>query len=238
MAERADLLAPRAGADSIVAQSAAACPAVLASRDGAADCCGAVLGAIAGINGWLVWLLMRRYHGWSPSLSQRLLALVVLVLALTGSLFLSFLGTTWAEYLCSCFVIAALLPLLSETDDGRLATGWRPLLLASLSMGAACGLKLTNLVYAIGLTAALLAVTPRVMLRWRGLVYAAGGSLGFLVTGGFWAVELWRELGNPMFPFFNAVFGSPMFGPTNFADQRFIRHRCSRPPGPIRSNGS
>ena len=50
-----------------------------------------------------------------------------------------------------------------------------------------------------------------------------GGVIcGALATGGYWGAHLWFASGNPIFPFYNAVFGSPLFAPVNFADLRFV----------------
>jgi hypothetical protein len=57
---------------------------------------GALMGAIAGINGLLLWLLVRRVQGHDSSAAARATASVVVLLGITGSVFLSFLGTTFA----------------------------------------------------------------------------------------------------------------------------------------------
>ena len=99
----------------------------------------------------------------------------------------------------------------------------RDFLLAGLWIGTACGLKLTNFIYAIGLGVSLLALWPVVVLRSRMVLwYTIGAVCGFLVTGGYWAVHVWLAFGNPMAPYFNDVFASPMFERTSFADTRFI----------------
>jgi hypothetical protein len=88
-----------------------------------------------------------------------------------------------------------------------------------LLIGAAVGLKLTNVVYALGAAAAVLAASrPLLAMSWLGL----GGAIGALATGGAWGVMLWREMGNPIFPLFNAVFQSPEVMPMNIMDWQFL----------------
>ena len=49
-----------------------------------------------------------------------------------------------------------------------------------------------------------------------------GGAVGALATGGAWGLMLWREMGNPIFPLFNAVFQSPELVPMNIMDWQFL----------------
>jgi hypothetical protein len=181
---------------------------------------GALMGAIAGVNGFLLWLLVRRLQANDSSRIACWCAGLVVILGLSGSIFLSFLGTTFAEYICSPFVLMGLVCL---TSDGRTEVSNRRFLLAGLCLGAACGLKLTNLVYAIGMTATLAVLWP--FLRFRATAIAAyvvGGAAGYAILGGYWAITLWRHFKSPVFPFFNALFGSRWFAPENFADHRFL----------------
>jgi hypothetical protein len=86
-------------------------------------------------------------------------------------------------------------------------------------IGAAVGLKLTNAVYAIGAAAAVLAASRPLVAT---LCLGVGGALGALATGGAWGLMLWRELGNPIFPLFNAVFQSRELAPMNIMDWQFL----------------
>lgn len=181
---------------------------------------GTAIGALAGINGMLLWILARRVQGHRSTLAARSFAALAVTLGLTGSMFLSFLGTTNAEYLCSPFVLAALV-CLTATEHSEPRT--RDFLLAGACIGAACGMKLTNLVYALGMSATLLLLWP--LLRFRVIAmasYAAGGAAGFVLFGGYWSTRMWLAFRNPMFPFYNGWFGSPWFAPVNFTDARFL----------------
>jgi len=148
---------------------------------------------------------------------------VIVLVGLTGSIFLSEVGTTFAEYLCSVLVLGGLISITPLSSEIAYNPKARNFLFAGLWLGAACGLKLTNLIYAIGLGVSLLALWPVLALHGRMLLsYTIGGVCGFLATGGYWAVHLWLVFGNPIFPFFNAVFASPLFERVNFADAIFI----------------
>jgi hypothetical protein len=184
---------------------------------------GLVMGALAAPNGLLLWLLARRLQRGDPTWQSRVCAYVIIVVGLTGSIFLSEVGTTFAEYLCSVFVLGGLISITRASSEMASKPNARDFLFAGLWLGVACGLKLTNFIYAIGLGVSLLALWPVLVLRGRMfLSYIIGAFCGFLATGGYWAVHLWLALDNPISPFLNNVFVSPLFERTSYNDERFI----------------
>jgi hypothetical protein len=52
--------------------------------------------------------------------------------------------------------------------------------------------------------------------------YALGGLGGFLGVSGYWYWHLWREFGNPLFPYWNETFRSPWAPLEGFQDLRFV----------------
>jgi hypothetical protein len=46
-------------------------------------------------------------------------------------------------------------------------------------------------------------------------------AVGFVLAYAFWGAILYREFGNPFFPYFNAIFKSPHWEPAAFFDERF-----------------
>jgi hypothetical protein len=182
---------------------------------------GAVLGALASVNGLVLWLLSRSLIGVGGPV-RLLSAVAATISGLTGSMFLSFLGSTFSENLCSPLVVGALAAVVVPAG-GRALPSPRRFFAAGACLGAACGLKFTHLIYVVGLAGAFLALWPVYRLRLAHMtMFVAGGAAGFLVLGGYWAVRLWSAYDNPMFPFFNAIFRSPWFDPVNFADVRFL----------------
>lgn len=96
-------------------------------------------------------------------------------------------------------------------------------LVAGLLLGIACGLKLTNAVFAVTFLPLVLARHHGVpQVATRTILYAVGGLAGTLLVDGHWAWTLYREFGNPIFPFSNAFFRSPDFPSVNFVDHRFL----------------
>ncbi len=81
---------------------------------------------------------------------------------------------------------------------------------SSFLIGAAFGLKYTNISFCIALPLV-------VLLRYKSFKHPIKTTLliiismfsGFLLTDGFWLYTLWHKFHNPMFPYFNEIFHSP-----------------------------
>jgi Glycosyltransferase family 87 len=172
---------------------------------------GPLLGAIHGLNLALIYWLSRVVLG---SAANRWTLLASLGIAAFGPMTLSEVGTSFADILTALPLIAGLGFILSADEDRG-----RDMIVAGLLIGAAVGLKLTNMVFLIGAgTCLLLAQRPLpAMAR-----FAGGSAVGAIVTGGFWSWKLWQEFGNPVFPFYNTVFRSPEAPLAAIADVRFM----------------
>ena len=137
------------------------------------------------------------------------------LIAITAPAMYSTLGSSMNDG----FVAAAM--LLALAIACRKGSGWRDWALAGLIAGGIAGLKLTALVYCIGLAASACARGPLKDLPVRLVALAIGGLAGFLVSYGFWGFYLWETHGNPLFPYLNQVFESPDVAPIAWADVRF-----------------
>ncbi len=173
----------------------------------------AIMGAIHGLNLSLIYYFSRIVLG--TSASALTLAASVLI-ALTGPMSVSEVGTSFSDILTALPVIAGFLLIVSDAT----ALPWR-ILLAGLLIGASVGLKLTNVVYAAGAAAALLLATNPLSAI---VCLAIGGAAGTAATGGAWSLMLWREMGNPVFPLFNGIFQSREIQPINILDLQFKPH--------------
>jgi hypothetical protein len=143
-----------------------------------------------------------------------------LALGVTGAAFVPAIGTSTGDMLTAIPIMLAYLLVLREV--GRRDEG-HPVRVtfvgaAGLLAGSAAGLKLTMVIYAAPLGLMILA-----LLGLRAAFAAGLGMLGgFLMFWGPFAWLLWRETGNPMFPFYNHVFQSPDYLPVASADERFL----------------
>ena len=169
------------------------------------------IGAVHGLNLALVYVLTRVLL--QNSATAATLAASILIAA-CGPMTLSEVGTSFSDILTALPILAGLVLILSAAENDRVR--W---LLAGLLLGAAVGLKLTNVVFALGAAAAVL-LSARPLLAT--ICLALGGTVGALATGGAWSLMLWREMGNPVFPLFNGVFQSKELAPHNIMDLQFM----------------
>ncbi len=172
---------------------------------------GMIMGAVHGLNLALIYWLARRLLS---SAANVLTIAAILLLAACGPMTLSETGTSFADILTAIPIIGGLLLMLAREDVEP-----RHYIAAGLLVGLALGLKLTNIVFAIGLGAAALAAARPTLAM---LYLAIGGAIGSLIGGGAWGLMLWREFGNPFFPLMNSIFPSPELPALTILDRQFI----------------
>lgn len=183
-----------------------------------------IMGALHGLNLLLLVAIARQVLPGAQPWRLFLLALA----GCLGATFLSELGNTMGDNTTALLVLASLwlclrrLPAIAAPGRGGLAA----LGAAGLVMGLAVGLKLTNAIYAVGLCTALMAVVLTAGAGWRkgllaALAFGCAVLAGLAITSGYWFARMWAEFGNPLFPQFNAFFGSPLAAPISMADTRW-----------------
>lgn len=163
---------------------------------------------------WCVWrlqcvMLLR----WGRA--RYILHTAALWAAATGAAALPTIGTQMSEAPCIALLLGACLICIAAPDR-------RGLVAAGLCLGAAVGLKLTAAGPACGIALAWLLTdpTPR---RWRRAALLAGSAaLAVAVVAGWWWGFLWWRTGNPLFPYFNDLFGAPWLPRVRLADRRFL----------------
>lgn len=146
------------------------------------------------------------------------------VLAGTGAVFSMELGMSAADVVVSLPMMAGVLLLLrSSRARTRALQAWS-LFGAGVLGGASLGMKLTMANYLVALGVAALAITVR-RRRLGPVVWTTlGGLVGLGVSAGWWFADMWRLTGSPVFPFYNTVFDSPLWGAFNVRDDRFGAH--------------
>ncbi|HEY6579365.1 MAG TPA: hypothetical protein VIY09_08580, partial [Rhizomicrobium sp.] len=156
----------------------------------------------------------------------RLTATVVALLSMMGSLTLYLAGATYYDNVMSLFVLSGLALIVARRETlgcGSLLQGAWIAALAGLALGSAVGLKLPEAPFALGFMAALAVLPGDWRHRSARLAAAAlGGFAGFAVFDGFWMAEMARLTGNPVFPYFNQFFHSPLALAAPYRDLRFI----------------
>ena len=85
------------------------------------------------------------------------------------------------------------------------------------------GAEADRLPYAVGWSLGMLVLPGSARQRIvRTLVFGVGATLGVAVFGGYWYWTMWRYAANPVFPYFNDLFASPLVGPGSFRDETFL----------------
>jgi hypothetical protein len=178
-------------------------------------------GALHGLNVLPLYLLARSAL---TAADNRLLAAALALAGLFGSTVLSMIGRTSYDTVLSALVFGGLAVLIIKRD--ALCAAPAPAAAAAagagLLIGAATGLKLVEGFYAGGVALVLLLLPGRPAVRAaRLLAGGAGGLAAVLLCAGFWFLALQRASGNPLFPFYNSIFRSPLIDPTFFGSTNF-----------------
>ena len=136
-----------------------------------------------------------------------------LIIAATGAATWFQIGTCSHEIPIAVFVLSALYCLLKDPDENK------SYLIAGVLLGAAAGLKLTAAIYCVstGMTLILFYRSLKKPKTFIALLIT-GGFIGYLITNGFWAIILWKNFENPVFPFWNKIFKSPYYLDINYVD--------------------
>ncbi|MGH6828013.1 MAG: hypothetical protein ACREFW_03780 [Rhizomicrobium sp.] len=185
-----------------------------------------VLGAAQGANVVPLYLIAR--EGLAIA-DRKIGAGALALLGQVGALTLSMFGTTYYDNVMSVFVLSGLAILIINRRKLKEGAPFKAAGLAALAgflTGCAFGLKLPEMPFCIGFAAALVALggSPgRQTLRL--FAGGVGGLVGFALFSGWWMLHMMAVTGNPLFPYFNEYWRSPLALPAPYRDMRFIpRH--------------
>jgi hypothetical protein len=176
-----------------------------------------ILGLVQGANVVPIYLMARAGLRVADT---KLAAGALALFSQFGALTLTEFGTTYYDNVMSLFVFSGLAVLILNRDSLREGPLPRAAALAAIAgffTGCAFGLKLPEMPFCVGFAAALVVL---------------GGSLKHLITrliaGGFCLFGLWWMLhmkaltGNPLFPYFNDYWRSPLVLAAPYRDLRFV----------------
>lgn len=174
--------------------------------------------ALHAVNLLLLFLLTRQLASGTAAQDDAWLLLAFWLAGAVAPIYWNLVGTSFADLLACVPVLGALwLAAGSLAADRGLAR--RRLALAGLLIGLAVALRVHNVVFAVALGGALtLCPLPGRGGKAVALVLFGGAALAaWLAAGAPHAWSLYREFGNPVFPFYNGVFRSPDFPPASLA---------------------
>jgi hypothetical protein len=182
-----------------------------------------VLGAVQGANVVPLYLMGRfclrvaDVKLWAGSLA---------ILGQAGALTLTEFGTTYYDNVMSVLVFAGLAILVVKRQalrEGPLRQVAGLSLLAGFITGCAMGLKLPEMPFCIGFAAALLALGGSARHQAvRLLAGGLGGVAGVVLFAAPWMLHVYHLTGNPIFPYFNGYWKSPLALPAPYRDLRFV----------------
>lgn len=186
---------------------------------------GAFLGLVQGLNFSFLYLIAR--DAMAPEIvMRRAFAALVAALGVAGGYAVILTGTTYYDNVVSIPVLASLWLIVKhrvtlDAGDGRAAR--RVVMIAGLLTGVAVGLKLPTAPFGLAVLAAV-ALAPSLTGRRIALVFWCGlaAFAGLTLASGWWFFVLWRETGNPLFPYFNDLIGSTLILDASYRDTRFL----------------
>jgi len=173
--------------------------------------------ALQALNLVLLFLLARALVGANATRRERAMVLALWLLGAIAPAYWHLVGTSYADLLTSVLVLAGLWLIATRSSLRAIAAG------AALA-GVAVGLRVHNAIYVAGLLCALgLARFSSSQDRLRALgTLGAGAFAGWLLCFAPWGQRVYREFGNPLFPFYNGVFRSPDFPAANLPLFSFV----------------
>jgi hypothetical protein len=183
------------------------------------------LGLVQGLNVSFLYLIAR--DALSPTVQlRRLFALVLAALGVSGGYAVILTGTTYYDNVVSVPVLAALWLIVRDRvllDAGPWRLARRTALWAGALVGLAVGLKLPTAPFGLAILGAI-AAAAGTNGRRLSLVFTCGlaAFAGLMLASGWWFFILWRETGNPLFPYFNDLIGSSLILDSSYRDTRFL----------------
>jgi hypothetical protein len=186
-----------------------------------------LLGAAQGANIVPLYLMARAaIRADLPMADIKIMAGALSLLGLVGALTLTEFGTTYYDNVMSVFVLSGLAILVLKRDAlarGPLGKAAMIAGAAGLVTGMAMGLKLPEMPFCIGFAAALVALGG----SWkhqavRLLAGGLAGVIGFAIFSGPWMLYMYQLTGNPLFPYFNEYWKSPLALAAPYRDLRFV----------------
>jgi hypothetical protein len=168
---------------------------------------------------WLTYELATEVIPIDHTRGRVALGVGAVLLSLANPVLMDQLGSSFADITTAELVLAGALVLVRAL---RAPSLWR-VIGAGFLLGGASALKLTNLLDAICLAAALLFLPVSWPRRWGSAVlYGLSVGVSFGLISLPWSIKLERHFGNPFFPLLNGIFRSPEYTTARMIDFRFI----------------
>ncbi len=173
---------------------------------------GILLGGFQGLNFGLVYLISIRVIRFKDIFAHIGFSLLCAIVGMAAPISVSELGSSMQDLTLSVPALLGVLLTIAvlqkrETTRTTLAV----LAVAGLLLGLTAGMKYTTGAFALGAAIAFLLVT-RDKIK-NSVTYISAIGAGFIITAGYWMLELYIHFKNPFFPNFNTIFKSPFASP-------------------------
>ncbi|MEM0385370.1 MAG: hypothetical protein QXH64_02850, partial [Nitrososphaeria archaeon] len=180
----------------------------------------------------LVFLLSLNFIAEVDIGNRYLISFLIALAAIFGPVFMSEIGGTMGDTLLAVFVILSAIFIVKALQGINNKKSLKLILIytcfSGISVGIAAGLKLTNMVYVVGLFLSfgfVLIFIRELSLKIKILLLATLGFSMFISFTLIYApvgIILYDNFKNPLFPYYNNIFKSKYLPYINFKDLRWI----------------
>ena len=149
-----------------------------------------------------------------------------MLLAFLSPIALLTIGFDWVDLqIAGINLIACCLFLANIFSPASKRRLWL-LFLSGLVLGLAVGLKYYVCVFSIAFFLCIIIKRKYITQALKvSLIMLGGMFVGFLITDGYWIITLWQHFANPMFPYMNNIFHSPLGSSSPVVDYDFSHIR-------------
>ena len=188
---------------------------------------GVYLGALFGVVVTLLGAIVYQAIAGTNIAWRTTIALLIAIAGASGGGALSALGNTSNDVPVAIGIFAALWLLLwrfAQLQSAQLTMQLAmTVLFAGVCAGVSVGLKLTMAIYALGLLVATF-MTPSTWHKRSSctVLLGIGMLFGYIASAGFWLWRMWQYGRNPLFPYFNHWFHSPLLVDGSYRDTTYV----------------
>jgi len=203
-------------------------PFYLLATHAPAMAAGFALGFVQGLNFILLFMLAHTSLI-IPNPRQKVVVCALLaVLGMLGGGGIALIGTTFYDNVTSLGLFASALLIIRNRDRLMAAAprhAFTLALLIGIPSGLMMGLKLPSAIFCVGLCFGIFSIGgPFRRLFLLSFAFGIGVLIGLAIALGPWAWVLQTHFGNPLFPYFNDIFHSPLAPYVSARDTQFVPH--------------
>lgn len=189
-----------------------------------------MLGAISGLAAFILFYISLLLLVDLSPVKRFLYSIFAVLIGGTGVAGLGVVGmATNDNYIALLTMLSLMLSLKALLNRPHIQLNY--LAASGIVMGFAVACKLVVTAYAIGTSIALLAFLLKEKKQLKPFfVFGISLFISFLIFDGWWMVKVYQQFQNPLFPYYNNLFESPLAQINNYKDPRFYPHSFFKVP--------